>query len=266
MNVVSSECIILKRADFGERDRLVTFLARDKGRMSGIAKGARTITRRGVGSYEPFNRGHIFYVEKPSSDLVAIRKVDLVPPYLYLHNDYTRYLYASYFTELMLLVPIPPPEADAFFTLLAEGLQRVYEADDATLPVERLGYELRFLHALGLQPTWHTCGVCARPVYRRTAGGLKPVAAGPYQLDAALGAVRCPDCAGQAPLPTLSPGTLAFLAAWWLHPGGARVLPTRQALGELEAALTQHLVHHLEREPCSLALLPDPTGARHREG
>ncbi len=68
--------------------------------------------------------------------------------------------------------------------------------------------------------------------------------------------MRCPDCRGAGGnLLELSAGSLSFLAAWRLG-GSAGVRPTRNALRELEAAVTRHLIHQLEREPRSLALLP----------
>ncbi len=51
-----------------------------------------------------------------------------------------------------------------------------------------------------------------------------------------------------------------FLETWrgtgGAAPGGATIRPTRHVLEELEAAVTAHLIHHLERKPRSLALLP----------
>ncbi|MCZ6474202.1 MAG: DNA repair protein RecO [SAR324 cluster bacterium] len=258
MKVVSSECIILKHQDFRERDRLVTFLARDKGRMAGVARGARKLTARGLSTFEPFIRGTIFYTEKPGAELVSIRKCDPVPPYLQLQAGYDKFLYASYFTELVSLCRIGPQEAEPFFLLLAGGLENLYGAQSPqALPLLRLDYELDFLSCLGLQPQWGRCCACDRPLLASKAGRPQPLLSGRHQFDASLGGVRCPDCraAGHA-LTELSAGSLAFLAAW--RDGAARdnLRPTHNALAELEAALTQHIVHHLEREPRSLALLP----------
>lgn len=258
MKVVSSECIILRQQDFKERDRLVTFLARDKGRMTGIARGARKITGRGIGSYELFSRGIIFYVEKAGSELVAIRKCDSLPPFLFLEKDYRKFLFAGYMAELITLSRISEPEAEAFFLLLAEGLQKLHDQNGMWgLPLLRLEFELDFLTLLGVQPEWNRCAKCERPLFSREKGRASPLLKAPHQFDISAGGLRCPDCRGSGwNLEEISPGTLAFLGAWRGSSSGSKVQPTRNALLELEAAVSRHLCHQLEREPRSMALLP----------
>ena len=258
MKVVSSECIILKIQDFRERDRLVTFLARDKGLMTGIARGSRKLNARGLGNYEPFSWGTIFYVEKAGAELVSIRKCDPKPPYLLLEANYDKFLYAGYMAELVSLCRISQPEAERFFLLLAAGLDGLMgESTAQSLSLLRLEFELEFLTVLGVQPNWSRCGVCERPLYEMRGGGLRPLLTGTHQFDVSLGGMRCPDCRGAGwKGEDISAGSLAFLGAWREGRAAERVKPTRNALMELERAVTRHLVHQLEKEPRSLALLP----------
>ena len=260
MKVVSSECIILKHQDFRERDRLVTFLARDKGPMTGVARGARKLTARGVSTFEPLNRGTIFYVEKAGSDLVAIRKCDPMPPYPYLEADYNKFLLASYMAELAGLCRVQGADAEPFFLLLAGALEELYGAPAPMgLSLVRLGFELDFLTCMGLQPRWERCCICERPLMGRRHGRPFPLQTEKHQFDVSRGGPRCPECpAPEGNRSELSAGTLTFLAAW-RDPGvAAKPQPTGNALRELENAVTRHLIHHLEREPRSLALLPPP--------
>ncbi len=260
MKVVSSECNSLKNQDFRERDRLVTFLARDKGRMAGVARGSRKLNARGLGAYEPYGRGTIFYVEKAGAEMVSIRKCDPKPPYLLLESDYDKFLYAGYMAELVSLCRISQPEAERFFLLLAAGLDELMgESTAQSLSLLRLEFELEFLALLGLQPNWTRCGVCERPLYETRDGGPRPLLTGTHQFDVSLGGMRCPDCrvTGQA-VSDVAAGSLAFLGAWRGGSVKQNLRPTRKALAELEIALTRHLIHHLEREPRSLAFLPGP--------
>jgi DNA repair protein RecO (recombination protein O) len=259
MNLISSECVILKRQDFQDSDVLVTFLARDRGRMKGIVRGSKKITGRGVGSFEPFTLGVMHYTEKPSSDLVSIRKCDPHPPYLYLQQDYRKLMLAAYLADLIQLGTVPADDAGNFHALLAGALERLCAAEDgATLALLRLGFELDYLQAHGWQFLWHACVGCGARIYHRSGpkAPLRLVRPEPHQGDVTAGGVRCPDCRvrGEGAL-ELSPGTLAFLAAWRAGEGES-VRPTRLALRELEAVLTRHLERQMERRPRSLALLP----------
>jgi len=256
MQLVSSECIVLRNQDYLERDRLVTFLTPDAGRLRGIVKGSRKLTSRGVGNFEPFSRGVMYYVERPQGGLVTIRKCDPLPPYLYLEGDYHKFLFAGYFAELMDVIPIDPAGSEPYFALLAESLEALCEpGPDRRLPLLRLRYELHFLELLGYQPEWSRCCVCGAALFREEDGRAVPVQEAPHAFEVGSG-VRCPGCAADGPHPlTLAAASLAFLENWRRGLDGVR--PTRQALEELEATVERHLLHYLHRKPRSLALLPD---------
>jgi DNA repair protein RecO (recombination protein O) len=268
MQLVSSECIILRSQDYLERDRLVTFLARDAGRLRGIVKGSRKLTSRGVADFEPFARGVVYYSDKGHGGLVSIRKCDPQPPYLYLHGDYHKFLYAGYFAELMDLIPIAADGAEPFFLLLAESLEALCEpGSPRRLPLLRLRFELRFLELLGYAPGWEHCSGCGKALFRQEDGRAVPVHAAPHPFDIGRGGPRCPDCAAaHRHSLVLAAASLAFLQNWRLGVTGAAARPTRQALEELEAAVTGHLVYHLERRPRSLALLPTLDGLDEPDG
>ena len=307
MELVSSECIILRNQDFGERDRLVTFLTAESGRVRGIVKGSRKLTSRGVGSFEPFGRGLMHYVPKASGGLVTIRKCDPLPPYLYLSGDYDAYLYAGYLSELVELCPIESAEAAPLFDLLTETLNVLCEAGSPRrLPLLRLRFELRFLELLGVQPHWRQCCRCGRALlaggmYGEQAGGgqegggedglggdgagevvgggedakgdplapltpqtpqtpqtpiaIRAASEALHGFDPRDGGVVCPTCLeSRRTRLFLPPRSLVFLEQWRGGAPGAR--PSRDTLAALEAAVTEHLLHHLERRPKSLALLP----------
>ena len=268
MDLISSECVILKQQPLQESDVLVTFLARDRGRLAGVVRGSRKITGRGVGSFELFTLGVMHYTERTGSDLVSIRKCDPHPPYLILQGDYGKIVLAGYFAELVSLCPISPSEAERFYRLLSGAIARLCEPDLPDAALLRLEFELDFLDALGVAPDFATCRVCGKPVFREEGSRLVPAQGGEHGFDLQAGGVAHPGCAarGRHVVP-LSAGTLAFLAAWRGSRLGsalvhgsvmATVKPTRLALQELSAAITRFVVHHLEREPRSLALLPKP--------
>jgi len=282
MDLVSSDCIILRTQDYAERDKLVTFLTPDAGRLKGIVKGSRKLTSRGVGSFEPFSRGLIHYVPRTSGGLVTIRKCDPRPPYLVLNQDYFPFLYAGYLAELVDLCTIENREARPYFDLLADSLDALCEAGPARrLPLLRLRFELRHLELLGYAPDWRTCRQCDSALLREGSGenagsaetrqGVAAVFEGAHGFDVQLGGVLCPPCSStsrnsasrtstsrnttsQGTL-KISPGALVFLENW-RGGGNAPIRPTLSVLQELEDAVTAHLTYHLERKPKSLALLP----------
>ncbi len=263
MEIVSSECIILRNQDYAERDRLVTFYTPGAGRMRGIVKGSRKLTSRGVGSFEPFSRGVIHYMPKPSGGLVTIRKCDPLPPYLVLEGDYNKFLHAGYFSELIDLVPLESGEAEPFYILLSETLEALCEPGPARRqPLLRLRFELHYLRLLGYHPDWRRCCVCGCELFQHPGAEVRQpavvVKSGNHQFDIGRGGVRCPDCPGREGAPLiLSPQSLQFVENWAnRREDSLAPRPTRRMLEELEKVITRHLIHHLGRKPRSLDLLP----------
>jgi len=290
VNILRSEAIVLRRRDFKERDLLVTLLTRDRGRLDGVAKGARALTGRGAASFQALTHGMVFFGEKPAGGLVSIRKLDPLPPHFTLQPDYDGFLLASYFSEWLMLCEVSPADAERWFLLLLGGLEQCLEAvtqpDSANpgahaqhnpekpqdadpeigtkahrLALARLEFELNLLDCLGVQPKWSRCVGCGRVLFSGGPGRWAPAEPGPFQLDAPSG-VRCPTCA----LPPHGRGSRhAFpLTAAELGLIGALRDPDRMeppppapgALAGLERAVTGFLEFHAGRLPRSLALLP----------
>jgi DNA repair protein RecO (recombination protein O) len=55
MKSYTSQAIIMRTKEFGETDLLVTLLTPDKGRLKGIAKGARKSRKRFVNCLDVFS-------------------------------------------------------------------------------------------------------------------------------------------------------------------------------------------------------------------
>jgi len=54
-----SQAIILSRTDFGEADRIITFLTPDRGKLKAIAKGVRKSRSKLAGALEVFSVSQI---------------------------------------------------------------------------------------------------------------------------------------------------------------------------------------------------------------
>ncbi|HXM70106.1 MAG TPA: DNA repair protein RecO, partial [Thermoanaerobaculia bacterium] len=98
----TSEALLLDVRDLAERDRIVTFLTRERGKKSGVAQGARAPHSRFAGQLQPLAKVQITWFEKPGRDLVRISSVELVRPVHRLQADLEGILLGSYLADHML--------------------------------------------------------------------------------------------------------------------------------------------------------------------
>ena len=153
--------IILRARAYRESDKIVTFLTRDFGKLTGIAKGAKNSRRRFANCLDPLTRVRVYFSSKPTAGLVFMQSCDLLVPAT-AFTEPQKFAYGSYLIELTdqltgeaHAVPEVYDLLDAALTALAEGA--------ATAAFLR-AFELHLLHLAGYEPHFESCAVCHRPL------------------------------------------------------------------------------------------------------
>jgi len=167
--------VVLRHADWGEADRILTLYTREQGMLRALAKGARKINSRKGGHLQPFT--YVTAQLAKSRDIPIITQVETINAFLPMHDDLTKLSNASYVVELLLRFSYedegPNP---TLFRLLTETLDRIEKEADAWLPIRY--YEMRFLDAVGFRPHLFECANCGREIlpedqfFSYTAGGV----------------------------------------------------------------------------------------------
>jgi DNA repair protein RecO (recombination protein O) len=225
--------VVLRVVDYGERDRVVTLLTRERGRLSAFARGARTSRKRFGGALEPFTL-LVAELRERGGELWTLDGVSVEEGFGAIRGDLARIACASYAVELgRELVREGEPHPD-LFDLLA-GYLRHLDAAPA-LPWDLRGLELSALRCAGLLPQLDDCARCGSSVGRGSA-----------RFDPEQGGVLCEACRGSASRAArdASPEVLEGLRR--LRSGDHRAPPPAAAVAEARALLGACLEHHLGR-------------------
>jgi len=258
MKIIETAGIVLKTMDFKEKDSILTFLTHDAGKKAGILHGGKSVRSGNAAKAELFVINHFEYSEKPSAEMVRIRKCELLESFPALRKNYAKFLHASYFSELLLQCEIPVVESQEYFDLLKDTLAQLSTAKTG---IEiKFNFELQLLNLLGIQPNMETCVQCEGELWQKQSGrNLSPKFKVPYQLDAGLGGIRCPKCcSSNSSAVYLHPGSLAFFRERHtsLHASSA-IRPTHNNLKELDQAIFVYFRHYFGRDLKSHALLKE---------
>lgn len=141
--------IVLRRVDYGEADRIITFLTPERGAISAMAKGVRKPSSKLAGGIELFSESNITVLEgKANLDhLISSR---LITHYRHIVSDYERVETA--YSAIEAVNKIARQFDD---NRLYELLLLVFKAlDNTKIPavVTELWFKLNFLAVLGQQP------------------------------------------------------------------------------------------------------------------
>jgi len=131
MNRVNTQAIVLSRTDYGEADRILTFLTPDQGKVSAIAKGVRKQKSKLAGGIELFSVSEISYIigRRDISTLISSR---LIKHYGNIVKDLDRTNAAYEATKTINKATEDNPE-QAYFDLLTTALESL---DDSSIELE----------------------------------------------------------------------------------------------------------------------------------
>jgi len=118
-----SEAIVLRAYPLQEADLVVSFFARDLGKLRGVARGARRPKSRFGAGLERLSQVRMFYFQRETRELVSLDSCELIASQLGLVSDYAAGVALDYMAEVseQLLPPAEPNER--FFRLLTAVLE-----------------------------------------------------------------------------------------------------------------------------------------------
>jgi DNA repair protein RecO (recombination protein O) len=232
-----AEAVVLRHANWGEADRMLTLYTREHGKLRAIVKGARKIRSRKAGHVEPFT--HITLQLAKGRDIPIVTQVETLEPYLPLREDLVRTGYASYMLELLDRFTYEEEGGNlTLFRLLTDSLARLCKVADPW-PCVRY-YEMRLLDHLGFRPQLFQCANCRREIqaedqfFSPTAGG-----------------VICPRCGiGLPGLWNISLDALKYLRHFQrsAFAEAARANPSPEVQKEVETLMQAYFTYLLERQ------------------
>lgn len=257
-NLYVDESLILRQMDFKENDKIITFLTKNNGKKSGIIKGAKKIRSSWVSKTEPFSHATLNYREKEGIELVQIIHCDSLENFIFLRKNYEKFIYASYFLDLISLCIIPDNESKLFFDLLLRILHSLSEKSEY-FP-QKIFFEFQLLKILGLALSFESCIICGKRIWAYERSNLIPRLKQNknHQLDCAGGGIRCPECTQKADgINYFSPGTLIFYKSLELKNFENKIIrPTSKNIEELDTGFIDYFRYYVGKTPKSHSLLP----------
>lgn len=238
--------VVLGSTDYGEADRLVHMLTRDRGRLTARARGARRSRKRYGGKLDRFSlvRCHVRLLK---GNRVAMGDVDLIQPFLGIRSDLVRTAMADHLVELVRVVTREGQNHEALFGVVVQSLSTL---DAGPTPAEgwHLALTLRLLVDAGLAVSVHQCCACGRSVDGR----------GRAHFSLSAGGILCEDHAHEDPnAHALIRGDLLHLQ----HLASLDLADPASAAGHAAAdraardRIRRFCTYHLERRLRSVAFL-----------
>ena len=246
MKTYTSHAIIMRTNEFGETDLLVTFFTPDKGRLKGIAKGARKSRKRFVNCLDVFCLAELEYSLKREGGLYFLNSGRLINAYPGIRSDFSILSKASYMVELTEIL-FPWGVADRkMFELLKSSLDALAEVEKGD--IIPFIFEVKAMTLGGYGINLDKCTICGRQykgegraVFKRDKGGI-----------------ACLKCHQETAIsPGLDPQAVEMIKVMQTNPLSSllKLHLTEEIAKEIRPVLKLHREYHLGQRPKTAAYL-----------
>ncbi len=244
MPTYQADAVVLRRLDYGEADRILTLLTRERGKLAAIAKGARR-SKGGMGSsLDLFTRSRMLLARGRNLDVVT--QAERRGSVRNIVGDLQRTAYACLVAEVVDKVLEDRHPVDDVFELVVSTLEQL-NVPERSPRADAAWFLMRILDLLGYQPQLYSCAGCGQPL-PETAASFSPL----------LGGVLCARCGvrdvGGSPVSVNGLKVLRVMAQGDVTLYDRLRLSTA-LLQELEQALEAQLEHQLDRRLKSLEFI-----------
>jgi DNA repair protein RecO (recombination protein O) len=162
MPLLTTEALVLSSLRLGEDDKLVTFFTLTRGKISGVAKGARRFKNRFGASLEPFTNCHLVLFEKPNNKLARISQADILYSFRKLRETWETIERGAAIVQLLSKITPEDQAHPNLYHLLKKAFVFLEAGSDRHL--SEILFMAHLISESGYQPRWDCCVRCDMPV------------------------------------------------------------------------------------------------------
>ncbi len=251
MQHFTANALILRTADRGDNDKLLTVLAADFGKFYAICKGAHSMRRRELAAYEPYTWSNMEFYER--GGVKWVKTAEALETFPGIRYDTDKMFLAAYCCEVAAELSDEREPAGEILPLTLNTLHKLSLTNGENALIKG-AFEMRAASVAGFRPELGSCIHCGKPIADRSF------------LDIMNGGLVCAAClhraSALAPIPEVNDlgertilQPLSFSAAAALsfaaNADAKRIFAFRlngkQDIKEFSQAAEKYLLHHLER-------------------
>ena len=180
MEEINVKGVVVRAADYGENDRLLTLITEERGKILATVKGGRSLKSRFLSVSEPFCLG-VFGLRKKSKYFYLF-DCDLIDDFYPVREDLERVSLASYICEIASELSLEGIPDEDLLKLTLNALYALAYKKEIGCEKIKSSYEFKAAVISGYMPDLTSCSVC----------GCEPE--DDLFIDIGAGGLICRDC------------------------------------------------------------------------
>ena len=179
--ILNFPALVIREADYGENDKLLTLLTAERGRLTVCVKGGKSLKNKNLASSQLLCYSE--FTVKERKGFYTLSEAALIEQFFGLRGDLDRFAAAQYIADVAGEVCVENNDEGEMLRLTLNTLYMLSETDRDVDFVKAV-FELRTAALSGFCPDLTACGLC-----EGTEGE-------PMYLDVMNGSLRCGECFG----------------------------------------------------------------------
>ncbi|MGN1318772.1 MAG: DNA repair protein RecO [Lachnospirales bacterium] len=152
--------IIIRENEYGEADKYITIFAKNIGKISVFAKGARNTKSKFLAGTSIFTYGD--FVIRTQTNTPTLNSVDIIEKFYDITSDLDKYYYGTYLLEFILKIIPEITDDNKYLILLLKTLNHLKICKNPSILIIRI-FQIKMLKYLGYNPYNEYCTICGTP-------------------------------------------------------------------------------------------------------
>ena len=123
--ILSSKAIVLNKRNFGDTSLICSLFTGEQGKISIIAKGARSKKNPHSAILQPLNYIDLVYYYKNKRNIQTLKEASLIKNHMNLHSSYENFLYALTIVDILNSINLENNPCDIIFRLVLQSVKKI---------------------------------------------------------------------------------------------------------------------------------------------
>ena len=231
--ICTTQAIVLNNKKFSDSSLICNIYSQEYGKVSIIAKGARSIKNPSSAILEPLNHIDLVYYYKPKRNIQLFKEATIINKYYNIADSYNKILYSIIISDIINYVSYEQSPCNIIFRLMNSSLKFINQSKESMIMYYYIFFKLQLLIYLGYQPLLTQCVRCRQKI----SSGL---------FDNQLGQLVCTKCSkGQTKLSQEALKTLIKLSTMHIKRIEKELVLSIETLLEIKKYLFKFILYHI---------------------